>query len=93
MTNESPTYVERKYCWRFRRYLITTILGSVALVMTAVVWAVTAGHTAEKRADQVDTRLQVHEGKQETHERHLHETLERIEQVQQRIFDKVVNGK
>lgn len=87
------TNVTHEQCRGRRRFLITTLLGGLVTLILVAGWAVTAGYTAEKRAGEVDTRLQVHEGKQERDEQHLRHTLVRIEDMQKRVFDKVVNGK
>jgi type VI protein secretion system component VasK len=90
---ESPAYVKRESCSRRHRFLVTTYLAGVTLILFIVGWAVTKGYTAEKQAGEVDTRLQVHEKGQERDEQHLRETLGRLEEMQKRVFDKVVNGK
>lgn len=93
MTDKPPMFVTQGKCSGHRRWMIGTLLIILGMGAVVVGLAYSKGDTAEKRAGEVDTRLQVHEGKQERDEQHLRETLVRIEDMQTRVFDKVVNGK
>ena len=86
------TNVTQETCSRHRWRMIGTFLTVLGMGAFLVTWAVTKGYTAEKRASQVDTKLQVHEAAQKTHEKHLHATPDRLENMQERILDKVANG-
>ena len=91
--NPSPNYVKQDSCTRRHRFLAGTILTGVGLVIVVGGWAVTAGYTAEKRAGQVDARMNVHEARQEERDQALNDTLTDIKVMQERIFDTIVDGK
>ena len=66
--------------WRRLAVITAALVGSAPVV-------------AYLRANNVDTKLQVHIARQDEHEDAIAKTLARIEAMQEKIFDKVVNGK
>ena len=60
------------------------------MALLVVGWAVAKGYTAEQRADQVDTRLQVHAAAQDARLDAIAATLVRIDATQQRMFNALV---
>ena len=93
-------YVKQTSCSRRHRFLITTIIGGLALLFIIVGWAVSAGRVAEDAADKVeerchdlDVQMQVHEAAQVEHEKYLEKTLDEIKVDLQEVLKIARNGK
>ena len=72
----------RRSCKALNRFILLLSASIVALLL----WSVQNSFAASRRAEAVDTALQIHVVQQIEHDKHLTSTLDRLETVQKQIY-------
>ena len=93
MTDDNGTPVTERKCTRRHARIWTICTGIVGVFGVFLTVDLVQGVSAKRQAERVDTKLQVHEASQSEHEKHLKETLARIEKSLAEVLRITKNGK